>query len=154
MSCFRHCYLLLTKEIAWWLFFRSYCFLSKSTAHRKEYRGSEIVKLLLNITWGKLIWSERVVLQIFPQLFFLSLLISWPPCFQLSLKLFLFSPFYTSANALPMWEKLRTKVHSCLLSSCLTHAWQSVILKISCKLLAFFSSRRRKGTILYMYIFF
>lgn len=134
------CFKLFVDRDCMMVVFRSCCFLSKGSTHRKVCWGPETLKLLLSITEGKVTWSERdVTASVFPQSFFSSLLISWPPCFQLSLKLFLFSAFYTSANVLPMWEKLRTKVHSCLLSSCLAHAWQSVILKISSKLFTFFS---------------
>lgn len=139
MSCFRQCCLLLTKETAWWLFLRSYCFLCKSPAHRTKELGFWNCEIATEYYLRKIdvIWKSCDIVGILPIVHFIpaNLLASLLPAF---LKLFLFSPFYTSANALPMWEKPKTKVHRCLLSFCLTHACQSLMLKISSKLLVVF----------------
>lgn len=115
MSCFRHCcllFLLLTKEIAWWLFFRSYCFLSKSTAHRKKNIGAPKLKLLLKIlpeeNWYDL--KKLLYCRLFPQSFLLIPSVIILPNFLLSLLLdffeviFVFS-FFTLQRMLSLCEK-------------------------------------------------
>lgn len=97
MSCFRHCCLLLTKEIAWRLFLRSYCFLSKSTAHRKK---SIRVLKLWNCYWKyylrkiDMIWKRCYIVGI-PSVILANSL-NRPPCSSPALlaSSFLWSYFY------------------------------------------------------------
>lgn len=85
-------------------FFWCYCFLSKSTAHRKKVLGfwnceiaTEYYLRIIDMIWNScyIVYVPAVILFILANLL--------PSLLAASLELFFF-PFYTSVNALPMWE--------------------------------------------------